>query len=216
MGRAIPLKQVFAKPLITSYPKSDHISTRCRIHAGQEEGHQRWTRSCHPGIISKLCCLLKPPSYARREQLLETITLTVLNFKVVFREFWGTTKAVLELYRLQGLPKLKVSACWRNVMLCRHISDKPAVCFNSVAPVISMEMSWGVVASLSPPKHPIPAILVTVSMLIWAHLACDIFFLYLISSLCCFLLHFFATCPHQCPCSCAFFFSYHHQLLERY
>lgn len=31
-------------------------------------------------------------------------------------------------------------------------------------------------ASLSPPKHPIPAILMTVSMLIWAHLACDFFF----------------------------------------
>ncbi|TNM99139.1 hypothetical protein fugu_013703 [Takifugu bimaculatus] len=31
MGRAIPLKQVFAKPLITSYPKSDHISTRCEF-----------------------------------------------------------------------------------------------------------------------------------------------------------------------------------------
>lgn len=61
-----------------------------------------------------------------RATFLETITLTVLNFKVVFREFW-TTKAVLELYLLQGLPKLKVSACWQNVMLCRHISDKPAV-----------------------------------------------------------------------------------------
>lgn len=107
MGRAIPLKQVFAKPLMTSYPKSDHISTRCRIHAGKEQGHQRWTRSCQLGIISKLCCLLKPPSYARIEQLLETITLTVLNFKVVFQEFWGATKAVLELYRLQGLLNLK-------------------------------------------------------------------------------------------------------------
>lgn len=50
-----------------------------------------------------------------------------MSFKVVFQEFWEPTKAVLELYRLQGLLKLKVSACWQNVMLCRHISDKPAV-----------------------------------------------------------------------------------------
>lgn len=68
----------------------------------------------------------------------------------------GTTKAVLGMNRLQGLRKLKVSACWQNVMLHRRISDKPGVRFSSVAPVISMEMSWGVAAPLSPPTTPVP------------------------------------------------------------
>lgn len=80
--------------------------------------------------------------------------------------------------RLQGLLKLKVSACWQNVIHYRRILDKPGVRFSCMAPVISMEMSWGVAASLSPPQHWFPAMPVTVSMLIWgsvgwkAHLAC--------------------------------------------
>lgn len=68
---------------------------------------------------------------------------------------------------LQGLLKLKVSACWQNVMHYRRILDKPGVRFSCMAPLISMEMSWGVVAPLSPLKHHILAMLVTVSMLIW-------------------------------------------------
>lgn len=69
--------------------------------------------------------------------------------------------------RLQGLLKLKVSACWQNVTHYRRILDKPGVQFSCMAPVISMEMSWGVVALLSPPQHRFPAMLATVSMLIW-------------------------------------------------
>lgn len=143
-----------------------------------------------------------------------------MNFRPGFWEFWGTSKAVLEVYRLQGLPKLKVSACWRSVMLYRHISDKPAVWFHSVAPVISMEMSWGVVALPSPPKKTYPSI---PGDCIYANMGSSgwWFFspLYLISSLCCFFLHFFLMCSYQHTWEpqrllSDLFLQYRHQLLS--
>lgn len=193
------------------------------IHAGKEQGHRCRTLSCPPAIISELCCLLNHRLICWESNFfLETITLTILNFKVEFWQFlffkgWGGNKAVLELYHLQGLLKLKVSACWQNDRLYRHISDKPAIWFNGVAPAISMEMSWGVAALLSPRKTHIPAILVTVSMLIWAHLARDS----------CFILSLQSTvssctslpCPHQCTWKAqrllsSLFLQYEQQLLS--
>lgn len=60
-----------------------------------------------------------------------------------------------------------------------------------------MEMSWGVVALVSPPQHQFPAMLMTISMLIWGSVGwkAHLLSLYLITLLTP-LLFFFTASPH--------------------
>lgn len=134
---------------------------------------QSHTDNLLPQIISSRCVFMLP---GNQDKITELLVLWLFKVALHFCLF-ETAEAVLGMNLLQGLLKLKVAACWQNVMYYRRIVDKPDVWFTSMAPVISMEMSWGVVVLVSPPQHRPPAMLMTVSMLIWgsvrqkAHLA---------------------------------------------
>lgn len=113
----------------------------------------------------------------------------------------GATEAALQPYHLQGLLKLKVSACWRDDELYRHNSDKPAVIWRrGPGDIYGDELRCRSLAVTS--ENRIPAVLVTVSMLIQAHLACAFFFSLSLSYL--FALLFLPALPRASCCLITF------------
>lgn len=141
---------------ITSYLKCDRVS-RTHTHTQKKQATKLKVASPWSSEVWKFDWSLKKKKKSCNADTLRNNHSDSTEFKVASHPcVLGTTKAVLGMNRLQGLRKLKVSACWQNVMLHRRISDKPGVRFSSAAPVISMEMSWGVVAPLSPPTTPVP------------------------------------------------------------
>lgn len=61
-GEGNPSQTVFCKATDNLLPQIWPHLHQMWIHASKEQGHRCWTLSCHPGINSELCCLLKPPS----------------------------------------------------------------------------------------------------------------------------------------------------------
>jgi len=62
-----------------------------------------------------------------KDKMTELLVASAFPELCFISAFWRQPEAVLGMNLLQGLLKLKVAACWQNVMYYRRIADKPDV-----------------------------------------------------------------------------------------